>query len=188
MQWLLYLLAERDSRVVVLATKILVRSLIVNGPTRVKQFSERYSGFTIMKRRLKPWWSVPALWINLFCLLFGIDPERVQHVDNFHQFALSDIFAEANGIVIYPEVLPVIMALLANGVRSFNQQRQKIQISESDSTNMKFQGYLSTNTGIDGASFIPGEIESHEFQVMIVLMRQHLVMKLLTASVSTFWY
>lgn len=106
-----------------------------------------------MKRRLKPWWSVPALWINLFCLLFGIDPERVQYVDNFHQFTLSDIFAEANGIVVYPDVLPVIMALLANGVRS-NPQRQKIQISESDSASMKSQGFLSTNTEIAGTSFI----------------------------------
>jgi hypothetical protein len=118
--------------VVVLATKILVRLLIVNGPNRVKQFSERHSGFTIMKRRLKVWWSVPALWINLFCLLFAVDPEQVQHVDSFNELSLLDIFSGTNGVVAYSEVIPVIMALLANGVRSVNQRGQNGTPSESD--------------------------------------------------------
>jgi hypothetical protein len=167
----LYLLAERDYRVVVLATKILVRLLIVNGPNRVKQFSERHSGFTIMKRRLKHWWSVPALWVNLFCLLFAVDPEQVQYVDSFSQFSLSDIFAGTNGVVAYPEVMPVIMALLANGVESVNHQGHN-GVSELDS---KSPDLLSADSRMDGTSSLPLEIESHTTQTMT---KQHPGMKL----------
>lgn len=128
-----------------------MRLLIVNGPNRVKQFSERHNGFTIMKMRLRVWWSVPALWINLFCLLFAVDPEQVQDVDSFDQVALSEIFAGTNGVVAYPEVMPVIMALLANGVRSVNHGQNNGTVA-SDST---AQGLLSTNR-TDGKSLTLG--------------------------------
>ena len=165
---------------VVLATKILVRLLIVNGPNRVKQFSERHGGFTIMKRRLGVWWSVPALWINLFCLLFAVDPEQVQYVDNFDQFALSEIFAGTNGVVAYPEVMPVIMALLANGVESVNHPGHN-GVSELDS---KSPDLLSADSRMDGTSSLPPEIESHTTQTMT---QQHPGMKLQMASASFFW-
>jgi beige protein homolog 1 len=112
------LLAERDPRIVVLATKVLTRLLIVHGPNYVKDFSIRTGGFIIMKQRLKSWWSVPALWTTLFAILFGVDIAKIDYSEDFNQFTLAEIFHSTSGRMVYPDVLPVLTAMLENGLRS----------------------------------------------------------------------
>lgn len=101
-----------------LATKVLARLLIVHGPNYVKDFSIRTGGFVIMKQRLKTWWSVPALWTTLLAILFGVDIAKIDYSEDFNQFALAEIFHSTSGRMVYPDVLPVLTAMLENGLRS----------------------------------------------------------------------
>ncbi|KAF2673022.1 beige/BEACH domain-containing protein [Microthyrium microscopicum] len=124
-KWLLFLMAERDSRIIVLSTKILVRVLVVLGPSYVKSFDDRSGGFSLFKQRLKSWWSVPALWISLLALLFGVDVGTLDYVDDFNQFTLSDMFAKTGGRVVYPEALPIMAAMLESGLRAVVSEGHK---------------------------------------------------------------
>jgi beige protein homolog 1 len=131
-KWLLHLLAERsDPRIIVLATKILARILVVHGASYVKAFAERNGGFSILKTRLREWWSIPAVWINLFAILFAVDPAYIHYSEDFNQFTLSDTFAKAAGKVEYPEVLPVMSAMLESGLRTVVRQGQQ-SLSKDD--------------------------------------------------------
>jgi hypothetical protein len=131
-KWLLHLLAERsDPRIIVLATKILARILIVHGASYVKAFAERNGGFTVLKTRLREWWSIPAVWINLFAILFAVDPAFIHYSEDFNQFTLSEAFAKTAGKVEYPEVLPVISAMLESGLKTVVRQGQQ-SLSKDD--------------------------------------------------------
>jgi beige protein homolog 1 len=138
-KWLLFLLAERDPRIVVLATKVLARLLIVHGPSYIKDFSARSGGFIIMKQRLKTWWSVPALWTTLFAILFGIDVAKIDYSEDFNQFTLAEIFHSTSGRMAYPDVLPVLTAMLENGLRSIVQDG-KFPSESGDTTSTKPSG------------------------------------------------
>ncbi|KAF2265101.1 beach-domain-containing protein [Lojkania enalia] len=122
-KWLLYLIAEPDQRVVVLAAKILARLLVANGPHFVKKFSEKNGGFVIMKHRLRQWWNTPGIWTILFAILFDRDVATIDFEQrDFDVFNLVDIFimgsSHGKPRVIYPEVFPVITALLDTGLRA----------------------------------------------------------------------
>lgn len=117
-KWLLYLLAEPDPRVVVLSSKILARLLIVNGSSFVKKFAEKSGGFTIMMNRLKPWWNTPGIWTICFAILFDRDVATIDFERDFNLFNLTDIFSTHPKLkVVYPEVFPVITAMLETGIR-----------------------------------------------------------------------
>lgn len=122
LQWLLYLLAEPDSRVVVLASKILARLLVANGPQYVKKFTEKTGGFTILKNRLKTWWNTPGIWTICFALLFGVDVAKIDFERDFDVFNLVEIFvANQTGRkleIAYPAVFTVITAMLDTGLRA----------------------------------------------------------------------
>jgi hypothetical protein len=125
-KWLLFLLAERDARVVVLSTKVLARLLILHGPGYVRNFSEKNGGFTILKNRLRTWWSVPALWVTLFAVLFGMDVSKIDLSEDFDQFTLAEAFAKTSGKVAYPEVVPVMTAMLENGLRAIVREPEAL--------------------------------------------------------------
>jgi beige protein homolog 1 len=125
-KWLLHLLAERsDPRIIVFSTKILARILVIHGSAYVKAFADRSGGFCIMKIRLREWWSIPAVWINLFAILFAVDPADIKYSEDFNQFSLSEIFAKTAGKVQHPEVMPVISALLESGLRMVVREGQQ---------------------------------------------------------------
>lgn len=121
-QWLLYLLAEPDPRVVVLASKILARLLVANGPHYVKKFAEKTGGFVILKNRLKNWWNTPGIWTICFALLFGMDVAKIDFERDFDVFNLVEIFLakEPNRRleIVYPSVFAVITAMLDTGLRA----------------------------------------------------------------------
>ena len=120
-KWLLYLLSETSPEVVVLSMRILARLLVVHGDSYVKKFKDtsKTSGFTVMAHRLKRWWHLPALWPALFAVLFNLDVANLDLERNFDLFGFIELFANKKELlVVYPEILEVIMAMLQSGLKS----------------------------------------------------------------------
>ena len=78
-----------------------------------------------MKYRLRRWWNIPTVWPIVFAVLFGKDIATVNLDRNFDLFGLLDTFsAGGNARVVYPEVLPVITAMLQNGLRAVTRDQE----------------------------------------------------------------
>lgn len=104
---------------VVLAAKILARLLVVNGSSYVKKFTEKTGGIVIMQHRLKRWWNIPTIWPICFAVLFGRDIATVNLDRTFDLFSLLESFApESQAKVMYPEMLPVLTAMLQSGLKA----------------------------------------------------------------------
>ena len=122
---MLHLLADQEAAVVVLATKILCRLLIINGPSYVKKFGEKTGGFVIMRYRMRRWWSIPTVWVMSLAVLFGRDIATIELDKKFDLFGLLDTFSGGGDImVIYPEVLPVITVMLQTGIRAVTKDQE----------------------------------------------------------------
>ena len=106
-----------------LSTKILGRVLTVNGSSYVDKFSSKTGGFVIMQHRLKRWWHVPQIWLVCFAILFGCDIWRLDFRKPFDLYALLSNFPPADVKVVYPGVIPVLMAMLQNGLKSIMQDQ-----------------------------------------------------------------
>ncbi|KAI2794002.1 hypothetical protein POX_a00592 [Penicillium oxalicum] len=112
-----YLSCEDEPEIVVLATKVLARLLIVHGSSYSKKFSDKNGGYTVLENHLQKWWNVPALWPICFSILFGQDLAAIDLDRQFTASNLLGIFL-ANGDlrIAFPEMLPVIMAIDASKV------------------------------------------------------------------------
>jgi beige protein homolog 1 len=130
-KWLLFMLDEPDPRVVFITMKILGRVMFMLGPQHVREYfvKKDMDGFVILKQRLKVWWNMPAIWIVCFALLFGHDVTTINFDVEFNHFNLAEIFSQRPVIVVYPEIFPVITAMLEHGLRAI------VQDSEGDGTN-----------------------------------------------------
>jgi hypothetical protein len=109
-------LTEDDPQVVVLGTKILARLLVINGSSYVTKFTDKTGGFTIMRYRLKRWWDIPTLWPICFSILFNHDVADIDYERPFELFSLLETFGKST--VVYPNMLPVILAMLQQGLNS----------------------------------------------------------------------
>lgn len=115
----MYLSCEDEAEVVVLATKILARLLVVHGISYNKKFSEKNGGYTILKHHLKRWWNIPILWPICFSIFFGRDIALLDLDRPFDTQRFLDTFvADGELVIVYPEMLPVIMEMLKSGLRS----------------------------------------------------------------------
>lgn len=127
-KWLLYLLAENDQRVVVLGAKILARLLVTNGPSYVKKFGDKTGGFIILKNRLRQWWNTPGIWTICFAILFDRDVATIDFERDFDVFNLVDVFMthspQSKLKIAYPEIFPVITAMLDTGLRAIVRDRE----------------------------------------------------------------
>lgn len=118
-QWLLYLLAENDQRVVLLASRILSRLLVVHGSTYVSKFIQTHGGFTIMRNRLRRWWSTETPWWVCFGILFGMDTAKIDMDAPLNKENLVKAFFSNGKLqIVYPEVFVVIGTMLKVGVSS----------------------------------------------------------------------
>lgn len=118
-KWLLYLMSESSPEVVVLATRILARLLVVHGDAYIKKFKDKSGGFIIMRHRLKRWWHLPALWPALFAIIFNFDIGNLDLDRTFDLFGLLDLFDSDNTIkVVYPEAFVVVHGMLQSGLRT----------------------------------------------------------------------
>ncbi|EFQ90191.1 hypothetical protein PTT_13281 [Pyrenophora teres f. teres 0-1] len=136
-KWLLYLLAEPEQRVVVLGAKVLARLLVLNGMHYVKKFADKTGGFILMKNRLRHWWNTPGIWTICFAILFGRDVASIDFERDFDVFNLVDIFIahspQSKLRICYPEVFPVITAMLETGLRTIVRDRDLSRTESSPS-------------------------------------------------------
>jgi hypothetical protein len=136
-KWLLYLLAEPDQKVVMLGAKILARVLVVNGPQYVKKFADKTGGFILMKNRLRHWWNTPGIWSICFAILFDRDVATIDFERDFDVFNLVDIFImhspQSKLRICYPEVFPIISAMLDTGLRAIVRDRDAKQADDVSS-------------------------------------------------------
>lgn len=121
-QWLLFLLTSDNGLVVVLATKILARLLVVSGTSYMRKFEEKTGGIVIMQRQLKRWWRLPSIWPICLAILFGQDIAALNLERDFNLFNLLDALdASQYSRVVYPEIFPVLAAMLENGLRAITK-------------------------------------------------------------------
>ncbi len=115
---MLHLITDDDPEVVVLGAKILARLLVLEGSGFVRKFADpnRLGGFSVMQYRLKRWWDLPPLYPILFSILFAHDVAEIDFERSFDLFSLSDIFQGKT--VVYPEVLPIIIGMIQQGLNS----------------------------------------------------------------------
>ena len=75
-----------------------------------------------MKTRLKLWWNTPGIWTICFAILFDRDVASIDFERDFDVFNLVEIFItrapQSKLRVIYPEIFPVIAAMLETGLRA----------------------------------------------------------------------
>lgn len=117
-KWLLYLMCEDEPEIVILATKIMARLIVIHGGSYSKKFSDKTGGYIIMRHCLKKWWNVPSLWPICFAILFGVDIGKVNIDKSLDQSSLSELFCpKGEAQVIYPEMLPVISDMLQSGLK-----------------------------------------------------------------------
>ena len=116
---------------VVLGAKILARLLVSNGPHFVKKFSEKSAGFVILKNRLRHWWNTPGIWTICFAILFDLDVATIDFERDFDVFNLVDIFItqspNSKFRIVYPEMFPVITAMLDTGLRAIVRDPAKTE-------------------------------------------------------------
>ena len=108
----------------VLTTKILARVLVINGPSYVEKFADRTGGFIIMRYRLKRWWNQTALWTTCFAVLFDRDVAMIDFERPFDLYNLLATFTANDATkVINSHILPVITAMLQNGLKSVTKDQ-----------------------------------------------------------------
>ncbi|OAX79358.1 hypothetical protein ACJ72_06324, partial [Emergomyces africanus] len=118
-KWLLYLILEDAPEVVVLATTILARLLVTHGSSYTRKFADKSGGFVIMRRRLRRWWHIPALWPICFAILFGKDVGQLDLDRPFDHFGFLDLFNSTGELkVLFPDVFPVITGMLEAGLKA----------------------------------------------------------------------
>ena len=135
-KWLLYLFAETDQRAVVLGAKILARLLVTNGAPYVKKFESKTGGFVVMKNRLRHWWNTPGIWTICFAILFDRDVATIDFERDFDVFNLVDIFMthspQSKLRIAYPEMFPIITAMLDTGLRAIVRDRETSNVGRKD--------------------------------------------------------
>ena len=135
-QWLLYLLAETDVRIIVASTKIIGRLLITSGSEYKRKFVEKSGGVTIMKHRLQRFWGVPVLWLTFFAILFGKDVADIDYTCNLDLFTLLHTFAiDDKTTISNPEIIPVVMGMLRTALPAITEHRPSTPTPTKESLN-----------------------------------------------------
>ena len=124
-----------------LATKILARLLVTSGPSYVHKFVEKTGGVVVMQHRLRRWWSFPAIWPICFAIFFGLDVGTIDFARSFELYSLLETFASGgNTVVVYPAMLPVITAMLEEGLKSVTRDQTDPDSPLTERSNGKAQG------------------------------------------------
>ncbi len=92
----------------------------------------------IMQHRFKRWWNVPTIWPICFAIFFGLDPANIDYSRTFDMFSLLETFAP-NGLapVVNPAVLPVITAMLEQGLKTVTREQMDPDSPLTEKSNRK---------------------------------------------------
>lgn len=130
----------------ILATKILARVLVTNGSGYVEKFTDKTGGFITMRYRLKRWWNKTTLWTICFAILFGQDVANIDFGRPFDLYNLIAIFAADNTAkVANPQILPVLTAMLQNGLKSITKDQEDPESPLTEKSN----GSSATGTDVE---------------------------------------
>lgn len=141
--------------------KILARVLVTNGSGYVEKFTDKTGGFVIAKYRLKRWWNVTALWPICFAVLFGKDVADIDFERSFDLYNLLAIFAPNDTTkVTNPQILPVIAAMLQNGLKTITKDQDDPDSPLTEKSN----GNTGINLRTDRKSF-HGRTRSMSLQI-----------------------
>ncbi|KAG6162331.1 hypothetical protein E4U36_001023 [Claviceps purpurea] len=114
-QWLLYLLSEDDSEIVIQGCRILTRLLITHGSGYTSKFSRKSGGFIVMANKLKRFWGNAKLWPICFSILFGYDVANIALDRAVDLNSLLTVFSKKK--IAYPEALIIITSMLQHGLK-----------------------------------------------------------------------
>ncbi|KAG6300878.1 hypothetical protein E4U09_006236 [Claviceps aff. purpurea] len=114
-QWLLYLLSEDDSEIVLQGCRILTRLLITHGSGYTSKFSRKSGGFIVMANKLKRFWGNAKLWPICFSILFGYDVANIALDRAVDLNSLLTVFSKKK--IAYPEALIIITSMLQHGLK-----------------------------------------------------------------------
>ncbi|KAL8804345.1 MAG: hypothetical protein Q9182_002627 [Xanthomendoza sp. 2 TL-2023] len=135
-KWLLHLLISDDDQIIIQTTRILARLLVFNGQSYVKRFNEETGGMVILRHRLEHRWHLPAVWRICLSILFGRDISCIDLGRPFSLFCLVDDFgADSKSKVLYPEIFPVIIAMVQSGLGHIGQEFPERQMSKDEARN-----------------------------------------------------
>ena len=130
---MLFLLADDEPEIVVLASHILARLMVINGTSYVQNFVAKTAGIAVMQHRLKRWWQVPAIWLICFAILFGKDETSIDKEGPLDLHNMLELFGDnGKARVVYPDMLPVITSMLQVGLRALTPDQ-----TDSDSPFME---------------------------------------------------
>lgn len=128
-----------------LAAKILARLLVISGSSYVQKFVEKTGGVVVMQHRLKRWWNIPTVWPICFAVFFGLDVANIDFARTFDLFSLLDTFASGDKItVVYPAMLPVITAMLEEGLKTVTRDQSDPDSPLAEKSNGKVQHFSKT--------------------------------------------
>ena len=132
-QWSLLLLTSPNPDHVIHGVKILARLLVTQGPVYVSKFASRMHGFLILRHHLAACWEMTPIWPSLLAILFGVDVVSLKDFSTDQPLRLFDLLnlvklgGDEEPAVVFPEVFPIIAALLKGGfditLRSANNNR-----------------------------------------------------------------
>ena len=112
---------------------MLARLLVVGGPHYMKKFAEKTGGIVIMQRRLKRWWHRPSMWPICFAVLFGRDVATINMGGDCDLADLLEVFnATTQMQVVYPEIFPVLVTMLQNGLRAITMDQADLNSPPED--------------------------------------------------------
>ena len=99
-----------------------------------------------MRYRLKRWWNRTVLWTICYAILFGQD---VANIDFGRPFDLYNLLATFGGDntakVTNPQILPVLTAMLQNGLKSVTKEQEDPESPLTEKSN----GSSATGTDVE---------------------------------------
>jgi hypothetical protein len=112
----------------------------MSGYGYVQKFVEKTGGAAVIQHRLKRWWNIPTVWPICFAVFFGLDVASIDFARTFDLFSLLDTFASGDKIiVVYPAMLPVITAMLEEGLKVVTRDQSDPDSPMGENSNGRLQ-------------------------------------------------
>ena len=100
-----------------------------------------------MQHRIKRWWRTSAIWQTCFAILFGHDVATLDMTKPFDPYNLLETFGAGEKThVVYPEILPVLTAMLETGLRAVVSEETAVERPDDEKTsNVEMKSDIYSN-------------------------------------------